>query len=568
MTWSVTLLAVAAVLIVVFVAWLSPRLGVATPILLVLVGMACTLIPGAPVVEIEPDYILTLVLPPLLYSAAVSVPLRDFSRNKGAIAWLSVVLVVVSALGTGALLWWIFPDLTFAGGVALGAVISPPDAIAATAIGKRAGLAPRLISVLEGESLVNDATALVLLRTAIAATAGAVSFGGVLGQFAWAIAGGVLIGLVVGAASVWVRSKVDQPSLTTAISFVVPFVAYFPAEAARASGVLAVVVAGLVTGHESVRRFSAQDRLSERINWHTVSLLLENGVFLVMGYQLTTLVHDVTQRGESVWFAVAIGIACTVVLLVIRSGFIVPLVLMASHEQARAGQLSGRLTHALDRVDDMDDTMSGRKQRLSTWLRRKQADAEFFERQDLGWRGGAVLAWSGMRGVVTLAAAQSLPTSIPYRAQLILIAFTVAIVTLLVHGTTLPWVIARLGAGGDTREARLAELAALMTDVTDATSAFLNDPDLRRGNGKPFDPEVLGSARVRAERFGHTMLSGDADGPFAQRWELRRRLLETQEAALLEARAIGTYSSDVISIAQRYLDEELSRLSYRGEGGD
>src|SRR5699024_683264 len=244
------IVAVVAVLLIVAASYLAPKFGIATPIALVVTGLGLSLLPGMPAIAPHPELILAGVLPPLLYSAAVHMPVVDFRRELRTIGALSVVLVLVSAFGTGALLWWIFPELGFAAAVAVGAVISPPDAVAATSIGKRLGLPPRLLTILEGEGLVTDATALVLLRTAV--------------------------GAAVGAVTVAIRARLAQPALTTAISFVVPFLAFLPTEAAGASGVLAVVAAGLVTGASGVRRLSVQDRTSERLNWLTIQLLLEN----------------------------------------------------------------------------------------------------------------------------------------------------------------------------------------------------------------------------------------------------------------------------------------------------
>lgn len=238
------LLAVAGVLIIVLVSLFAPKLGVAAPILLVIVGIGCSLIPGAPRILLEPEWILMIALPPILYSAAVNVPITDFRRDLETISALSVLLVIASAFATGWLIWWVLPDIGFAAAVALGAVISPPDAVAATSIGKKLGLPPRLVMILEGEGLVNDATALVMLRTAIAATAGSITFWGAIGDFVYAVIAGVAVGLLVGALTVWARSRIrQQPVLTTAISLTVPFLAYMPAENLHASGVIAVVAA-------------------------------------------------------------------------------------------------------------------------------------------------------------------------------------------------------------------------------------------------------------------------------------------------------------------------------------
>lgn len=239
------------------------------------------------------------MLPPILYAAAVNVPVTDFRRNLRAITGLSVVLVVISAVVVGFLLTWLLPGLPLAAVSALGAVVSPPDAVAATSIGKRLGVPSKLVTVLEGEGLVNDATALVLLRSAVAAIAGSFSFVEIAGDFAFAVIAAIGIGVGVGLVTVWARARINQPTLTTAISFVVPFLAFLPARSVHASGVLSVVVAGLVTGYKSARHLSAQDRISERMNWRTIQLLLENGVFLVMGLQISGIIENVEEEGST-----------------------------------------------------------------------------------------------------------------------------------------------------------------------------------------------------------------------------------------------------------------------------
>lgn len=560
---ELAMLAVVAVLIIVVVSYAAPKLGVAAPVLLVLVGMACSRLPGAPELVVEPDWILVVVLPPILYAAAVNVPVVDFRRDFGTIGALSVLLVVVSAFGTGLLIWLLLPDIGFAAAVALGAVISPPDAVAATSIGKRLGLPPRLVTILEGEGLVNDATALVLLRTAVAAIAGTVSFWGALGDFASAVAVGVLVGAVVGVGSVWARSRIrEQPVLTTAISFVVPFLAYLPAEELHASGVIAVVTAGLITGHQSARRFTAHDRIAERTNWRTVQLLLENGVFLLMGFEITTVVADVD---SSVWRAVAIGLLATAALTVLRVAFVVPLIAMLRRQQRGAGRMLERIEAVLDRLIARGPRPGGQRRyaKATHMLRRRHADAVFFANEGLGWRGGAVLAWSGMRGVVTLAAAQSLPTDVPHRAELVLIAFTVAIATLVVQGGTLPLLIKVLGIQGTDADHERRELARLAAEVNAASQALLDNPDLRRENGEPFDDALLDGARERSTATADAIdtLLTEPDSPLRQRFELQRLILDAQQNALLDARAEGTYSSHTLARAQHVIDNAAARFT-------
>ncbi|GAB2809241.1 cation:proton antiporter [Lentzea nigeriaca] len=563
---ELALLAVAAVLIIVAVSYLAPKLGVAAPVLLVLVGMGCSQLPGAPRVFVEPELILVVVLPPILYAAAVNVPVVDFRRNAKTIGALSVLLVAVSAFGTGLLIWWLLPDIGFAAALALGAVISPPDAVAATSIGKRLGLPPRLVTILEGEGLVNDATALVLMRTAIAAIATTVSFGSALGDFAFAVAVGIAIGAVVGVVSVWVRSKIQsQPVLTTAISFVVPFLAFIPTEELHASGVIAVVTAGLITGHQSASRFAAHDRISERTNWRTIQLLLENGVFLLMGFELTSVVSDVADEGLS--RTLVLGLLVTAALVVLRVVFVVPLIGLLRHQQKRADQLSGRMESWVGSFTARGPRPGEEERfdRAARALQRRQADINFYASEGLGWRGGAVLAWSGMRGVVTLAAAQSLPTYVPHRAELILVAFTVAILTLVVQGGSLPLVIKWLGVRGNDEEHERREYARLAGELMTATQALLESPSLQRENGKPFDDEILEKARKRSlvisEVIDKMVNERDPDSHLNQQRELQRLMMETQQSALLDARAGGTYGSHTLERAQIFIDGASTRFT-------
>jgi NhaP-type Na+/H+ or K+/H+ antiporter len=568
MTEQLAVLGTVAVLVIVAVAHVAPRLGVAAPVLLVLVGIGASYVPGAPEVEVDPHLILAVVLPPILYSAAITVPAADFRRNVRAISALAVVLVVVSAFVSGLLIYSLLPDLDLAAAIALGAVVSPPDAVAATAIGKRLGMPPRLVTVLEGEGLVNDATALVMLRSAIAATAGAVSFWGVIGDFALAVALGALVGAVVGVVSVKIRSRLDDPVLTTVISLTVPFVAFVPAEQLHASGVLAVVVAGLVTGHQSAQHFSAQDRISERINWRTIQLLLENGVFLLMGYEIHLILDDVSNSsGMGISQTVLLGLLVTVVLVSLRMLFMLPLVAWLRSSERRAAEAAPFLSATMARLDDVrHEPRTPREAARLRFFRRKLrtriADVEALSRDGLGWRGGAVLGWSGMRGVVTLAAAQSLPAEVPYRSQLILIAFTVALVTLVGQGTTLPLLIRRLGIRGTDAEADQRELAALVEELAEVMSSRLDSPDLRRPSGGPFAADIVDQVRVYNSEIARRLADTDATGRSTvdQRRELRRMLLETGQLALVDARASGTYAARTVERAQAILDAEMVRL--------
>jgi CPA1 family monovalent cation:H+ antiporter len=573
----ILLLGVVALVTIVAAGVFSKKLGVAAPLILIVVGFGFSLIPGAPI-EVPHEVILIGLLPPILYSAAINVPVVDLRRNLTSISALSVALVVVTAVGTGLVLFWLFPDLSLAAAIAIGAVISPTDAVAATALGKRLGLPPRLVTILEGESLVNDATALVLLRSAVAATAGSFAFWDMAGDFVFAVVVAAAIGLAVGFVTVWVRSKLKDPMLDTAISFAVPFVAFLPAEFVHASGVLAVVAAGLYSGHNGAKKFSAQSRISERLNWRTLQFVLENGVFLLMGIQITRLIENTHRYDLSADTAVYIGFGMTALVLVIRFAFVGPLVVLLRRQDERNERNHRRWGIALARLRTRlsqnerlaaDERVIRRRARVEKVYKRRQADVDQLKAEGLDWRGGVVLGWSGMRGVVTLAAAQSLPDATPYRAQLVLIAFTVAVTTLLLQGGTLPWLIRLTGIRGTDQAADRRELASLLDELGEAGLATLDSPDFELPGGEPIDEAVIERVRNDTllaaesawERADHG--AGEAGLPHSpqrQYRELRREVLQAERAALLQARSEGTYPSRILNRAQAMIDMEETRL--------
>ena len=558
-------LLVAGALMVIAASWVAPRIRVPAPLLLVVVGIGCSFIPGLAPAEIDPEWILVLVLPPVLYAAAVNVPTTDFRRDLRSITGLSVALVIISAIVVGLLLTWLLPGLPLAAAIALGAVVAPPDAVAATAIGKRLGLPARIVMVLEGEGLVNDATALVLLRSAIAALTGGFTLLDAAGDFAFSVVCALVIGTIVGYCSVWVRARMDQPTLTTAISFTVPFLAFLPAEALHASGVLAVVVAGLITSFGSPRHLTAQDRISERMNWRTIQLILENGVFLVMGYQMAHIIDDADDEGLGVGAAVTIGLIVTLVLLLIRVLFTAPLMLSLHVDQFAAARRITRLDHALDRLEHTNPTggtPSMRSARQSERLRRRRAEWQIRAQGGFGWRGGAVIAWSGMRGVVTIAAAQSLPVDTPSRAQLVLIAFTVALTTLLLYGGTLPLLIRTLKITGPDQPAQIREVQALIDEIVTAGAQRLRSDDIRKADGRPFDAllvdEMITARAAVAAEFWELRVA-EPSASIGQRAALFDEMLRAEQAALADARDSGRYSSTALALAQLVLDTEQAR---------
>ena len=560
-------IAVAGIVILVGVAALSKRFGVAAPIALVLVGVGLSYLPGVPLIEVPHEWVLDGVLPPILYAAAISVPMIDFRRNLGTIASLSVALVVVTAFAVGFLLFAMLPDLNLAAAIALGAIISPPDAVAATSIGRRLGLPPRILTVLEGEGLVNDATALVLLRSAVAAAAGGVLSPWAIGaDFLYAVVVAIVVGLVAGMVTVYVRSKLSDSVLDTAISIAVPFIAFMPAEALHASGVLAVVVAGLYTGHVAPRRLSPQARISDGINWRTIQFLLESAVFLVIGLELRTLLEHVDPTVLTVGASIGIGLIAVLALIVLRFAWIGPMVLSLKWRSQRAEKSTLRLRLALDQSPERQTALHGeRRKRAQRIYAIRRADLEHGRSERIDWRGGVVLGWSGMRGVVTLAAAQSLPEDTPYRSQLILIAFTVAVVTLVGQGGTLPALIRVLKIRGADEVEDTRELAKLLDELSYAGLVVLEDTSEIVGH--PVDPDIIERVRqssfLRAEAAwerARESVSDPNENPNRTYRELRLAVIAAERSKLLGARRSGTYPSRILARAEGLLDAEETRL--------
>ncbi|MFT4232559.1 MAG: sodium:proton antiporter [Leucobacter sp.] len=588
------LIAVAAAIILVGASILGGKIRVAAPLLLVVLGIGIGYLPFVPLVEVDPEIILVVVLPPLLYAAAVNVPIIDFRRNFRPVIALSVVLVIISAVVVGFVVHWLIPDIPLAATIALGAVISPTDAVAATSIGKRLGMPERVVSILEGESLVNDATSLVLLKTAIAAVAGTFSLPTATGSFFYSVTVALAVGLVVGLVTVWLRSKLTSPVHDTIVSFVVPFIAFIPAEELHASGVLAVVVTGLYTGHHSSKRFTASARMNERLNWRTVQFILENGVFLIMGLQLHSLVEQVGESELRLEHVGLLSLALVAILIVCRAAFMAPLIaglrgVARQYERRQAGyeHLNERVQSSgiAERAESEEDgRLSERLRRLDIRTRRSAADLDHEREQALGWRDGAVLSWSGMRGVVTLAAAQSIPTTVPYRPQLVLAAFAVAVITLLLHGLTLPAFIRRLWPDGTGSGRGKAELIALSKDLFEAADEAIDDALFDQpqsdANSEP-DPKrqeaeeaAVGRARASARNALLPMAMAAAptapidvqgpESPGRMYQRLARVALEAQREALLEERAIGRYSSQALRAAELALDAYEARLTPQG----
>lgn len=555
------LISIAGIVLLVAITALAPRVGVAAPLLLVLLGIAISFIPAMPPIEIEPEWILGGLLPPLLFSAAVSIPSMEFRRDLRLISAFSVVLVIVSALVVGVLLTWLIPGLPLALGVAVGAIVSPTDAVA-TSIVKKAGVSTRLTTVLEGESLLNDATALVLLRSAIAAVGAAVSIWQVGLDFLYAVAVALGVGWLVGRLTSAVMSRLRQTSSIVALSLVVPFAAHLPTEHLGGSGLVAAVTAGLVIGGRSPRVLGPESRLAWTAAWKTVELILESAIFLLMGLELAALVEDVRHTHDSVWVAVGLGAVAATAVLAVRAGFVAWSLWLLARRERRAAAGRERLEQLQERLDQVSDVAPAQRvNRMRTMLNRRLADIDYLAAERFGKREGVMLVWAGMRGAVTLAAAQTLPRGTEHRSLLVLIAFVVAAGTLVIQGATLSRLAARLDLTGQTG-VDPAQRAALQADLNRAALARLDE--LTRTDGSSYSEATLAAVRQLLTKLA---AGGPPDPAAATRHAdviaLRLAVLDAQRAALLELRDLGSYPSGLLDDMLTQLDADQLGLQLR-----
>lgn len=527
---ALEILGIAAV--VIAVSGLADRIKVSAPLLLLVVGVGVSYVPFIDEPVLTSEVVLLGFLPPLLYSAAIRTSILDFRHNLRPIAYLSVLLVLITALGVALVAWALLP-ISFALALALGAVVAPPDAVAATSIARRIGLPRRVVTILEGESLVNDATAITCLRVALAALA--------VGQFSAfdagvgfliALVGGVAVGLGVGLLAVVIRRKVRNAVYDTAISFMVPFAAYLPAEEIgyhdlHGSGVIAVVTAGLLLGHKSQVIQTGQSRLNERINWGTIQFLLENTVFLLIGLQARRIVAALADAPLS---GGRIALFCVAVFLTVIVLRMVWVFLM----------------------------------RISLFRRHRDEG----EQVEVPWQATLVVGWAGLRGVVTLATVLLIPETVELREVLIFAAMVVTFGTLLLQGLTLPPLVRMLKLRGPDARSDALQAATVLTTSTTAALRALDD--LR---GRDDNPDAVERVRDRIssgperlwERLGdHT----NGETPAETYRRLRLETLQVQRDAVLEVRSNGTVDHEVVEEVLDSFDIEESMLTIAGDRAD
>ena len=576
------LIVVAGVVVVALVTVIAPRFNVAGPLVLMAIGLGVSLLPFFPPFVLDPEVILVGVLPPLLYSAAVQLPAIEFRRDFAPIAGLSVLLVVLSSVVLGLFFWAVIPDVGLALGIALGAILSPTDAVA-TSIAKRLGIAPRVVTTLEGESLLNDATALVLLRTAVAALASGFAFGDAVGNFAWGVLLALVFGALVGWGNLRVRERVTNSAANTALSFTVPFIAYLPTEHLGGSGLVAAVVAGIVTGQGAARRFTPEQRLSDRVNWRTIELLLEGGVFLVFGLELKDIVTSNLRENEGLWHGAWLALSALGIALAVRAVYVAGLIWVQGRRSRTMARHRWRMDAAQERLDRFEDAVHNDPASLSRpvedparaarrigWMRsritRTVADLDYYRDTPLGWRHGVVIVWAGMRGVVTLAAAQTLPRDgVTDRPLLIFVAFLVALLSLVLQGVTLPAVVRAVGLGGEGGERpSREEQRSLDAELRDAAVSALQSGSLTRREGESFPADIIERAGARLTEPPDE----EATTRVRDLLQLRLASIEVMRKRLNDLANDGRYSTAALRHALAELDADQISLELRIDDED
>jgi len=515
-------------LFVVLFGALAEKLKMPYPIVLVIAGLALSFFHAAPRVTLNPDLIFLVVLPPLLYSSAWTTSWRDFRYNMVSIFSLAFGLVAFTVLAVATVTPWLLPDFDWRMGIVLGAVVAPTDAIAATSIARRVGLPKRVVDILEGESLVNDASALLALEFGLAMLRGGPvpSVGLGVYRLLFLIVVGIIVGLVIAEIVHWIEHLIDNGPIEIALSILTPYAAYLAAEQLHASGVLAVVTCGLYLSRKSSHFFSPDVRLQAWAVWGSLTYVLNGLVFVLVGLQLPHVLDAI--RGNSRLHLFFYAASFSAFLILLRLLWVFP---------------GAHLGYAV------------RRQVFHQHENTPPASSIF------------VIGWTGMRGVISLAAALSLPQMIgdqPFlqRNIIIFLAFAVIFVTLVLQGLTLPPLIRALGlsgagdSDGEEKEARKTIFQAVL--------AFLSTT--RKAEDQSDFSAIFDDLE---EHYRHRLAVLDEgashDGRFSpkqhhRRLELLRDLLQLERRTAVELRNHGRISDELLRKLERELDLDEARL--------
>jgi Na+/H+ antiporter len=512
---------------VVGLSALARQLSLPYPIVLVVGGAAFGFIPGIPEIKLDPDVVLVIFLPPLLYGAAFFANLGDIRANLRSNALAAVGLVLVTMVAVAVVAHALIPGMPWGAAFALGAIVSPTDPLAGATIMRRLGVPRRLVSSVEGEGLFNDATALVAYRVAVVAVVdGSFSLGHAVLRFFVSVTGGVAIGLAIGWIIAFVRERTEDIQVSITISLLSGYMAFIPADQLGVSGVLASVTTGIFMGIRGPSIISARTRLQGVYVWEILDFLLNAALFVLVGLQLHTVIDGITGRdaGDVVGYALLIS----------------------------AVVIGARIVW----LNTMPYVIRAMDRRPEQRLRR------------VGWRPRAVLAWSGMRGAVSLAAALALPlethagTPFPQRNLIIFLTFAVIFATLVLQGLTLPWLIRTLRITGDGTEEN-EELRARL----EATRAALEQIEALAEEDWTRDETVermRAMYEYRQRRFKARAGKIDDDVGYEDRalayQQMVQAVLAAQRARLVQLRNEGVISNEVMNRVVREFDLEESRL--------
>jgi Na+/H+ antiporter len=511
---------------------LACRLKTPYPIVLVIAGLLLGFVPGIPRIILNPDVVFFVVLPPLLYSAAWRVPWREFSYNLVSIFSLAFGLVTFTVLGVAEMAQRFLPGFDWRMGLALGAVVAPTDAIAATAIARRIGLPQRIVDILEGESLVNDASALLALEFGIAMlvrghTPTVVS--GIL-RLIYLAAVGLAVGLLIGVVVNWVEHRIDDAPIEIALSILTPYAAYLAADSIRASGVLAVVACGLYLSRRSSGFFSPGVRLQANAVWESLTFILNGLVFIFIGLQLPYVLEGA--RDHSLGKLLMYGAFFSAFLILLRLIWMFP---------------GARLSYVIRR-------------RVLHQRERLPPARQIF-----------IVGWTGMRGVISLAAAIALPHTLangePFaqRQLIIFLAFSVILVTLVLQGLTLPPLIRALGLAGVTpRNTEEEESRRLILET-----ALSRLDEVRGSEGADFD-KVFDDLEIhyRGRLAILTEEEADTRAHYRRFVELSRELLQVERRTAIRLRNEGRINDELLRQIERELDLDEARFLTGGPGGE
>jgi monovalent cation/hydrogen antiporter len=512
-------------------AIIAKRLNLPYPIVFVIGGAALAAVPNLPTVELAPDVVFLIVLPPLLYAGGWLTDWRGFKSNARPIGLLAVGLVIVTTVAVAIAAHALTPELSWASAFTLGAIVSPPDAVAAEAIFERLRVPRRIVTILSGESLVNDATALVIYRFAVvAAITGAFSLATATFSFFLVAAGGIAMGLAVGYAIVWVgklldKADLEDTQLDSLTLFMAPYAAYISADALHVSGVLSAVAAGIFVSRRSSEIYSPQTRLTAYANWSILIFLLNALVFLLIGLQLRTIVRD---PSFAIHYLTA-GLIISLIVILVRIAWVFP-----------ATYLPRLLSRKLRERDPNPPAQ---------WI--------------------FVISWAGMRGIVSLAAALALPLAadgkpFPGRNEIVFITFCVIFATLVFQGLTLLPIIKAIGFdGGEDLEKREAEVRVAALRAGTAQLRLLE---------AEFDSpqEVRAQTRLIAEyeyRIAHLeghSTDGETDGPIHPSHidhRLESEALRAERREIMRLREAGEIPDEIFRTIEYDLDLAASRLT-------